>query len=333
MPINTNFGFEHQDVQKAREAQSVLANVEEQPDLLGMLRALVGGSPDVKASRTWSGTGFNMIWRPNFPSSENPVPHFLQLNMIGETFSMTDITGGGIANRALHGPDILLGGIAYTQEIKDTFDNSDQHFEPGVFNFVPKTEKPDEPDTIVRMGSIPHGTAINMQGVGFVHDGPPQFEELSITPFKIGDPSSKVPFPNEEDLSSTTTARTDLQRVATLTQAQLDNPNLFLEQANVGKNITKSTVLIFSTDVADNPPAAPSLGGGAANIAFLEGPTGDPNSDVPLARSIFWVNEGTAENGAPLLELQYSQTVLLDFAGLSWPHITVATLSAQDCSE
>ena len=30
--------------------------------------------------------------------------------------------------------------------------------------------------------------------------------------------------------------------------------------------------------------------------------------------------------GDDLLQLQYTQTVLLNFKGLSWPHVTVATL-------
>ena len=326
MPIQTSFGFQH--MQNGPAVVNEAAALTASPDLLGLLRGLVGGESASKPSRTWQGRGFNMIWRPNFPMPGNPNPdrHFLQLNMIFETFSVTDITGSGIANRALHESDIFLGGIAYTQEIKDTFDDSDQHFEPGVFNWVPATQQPDEPATIVRMGSIPHGTTINMQGTAFVHNGPPQFEEVSITPFVIGDPNNRVPFPNEENLSSTTQARTDLARVASLTQAQLDNPNLFLEQANAGKTITRTTVLVLTTDPTENPPANPELGGGAANIAFLEGPVGNPNADVPRARSIFWINEGTYEDGSHLLELQYSQTVLLDFSGLSWPHITVATL-------
>lgn len=321
MAIETNFGFAHERKDSDRIP-------EERKDLLGILRALVGGSPGSRSSRVWRGNGFNMIWRPNFPSEKNSERHFLQLNMISETFSVTDITGTGIANRALHEPDIFLGGIAYTQEIQDTFDNSDQHFEPGVFNFVPQTEKPEEPETIVRMGSIPHGTTINMQGTGLVHFGPPEFEKVSITPFRIGDPSAKVPFPNEENLSSSTTARTDLVRVAGLSQEQLDNPNLILEQANKGKKFRKTTVLFLSTKIVNGPPFAPSFGGGTANIAFLAGPVGDPNADVPIARSIFWINEGTNADGSPLLELQYSQMVLLNFAGLSWPHITVATLKA-----
>jgi nucleoid-associated protein YgaU len=35
---------------------------------------------------------------------------------------------------------------------------------------------------------------------------------------------------------------------------------------------------------------------------------------------------GAIADGPDLHQLQYTQTVLLNFKGLSWPHITVATL-------
>jgi LysM repeat protein len=46
-----------------------------------------------------------------------------------------------------------------------------------------------------------------------------------------------------------------------------------------------------------------------------------------LVTATFWIEtlEGLAD-GPELHQLQYTQTVLLNFNGLSWPHITVATL-------
>jgi hypothetical protein len=44
--------------------------------------------------------------------------------------------------------------------------------------------------------------------------------------------------------------------------------------------------------------------------------------------AIFWIETVQGDGGAPdSLQLQYSQRVLLNFNGLSWPHITVATLT------
>ena len=40
----------------------------------------------------------------------------------------------------------------------------------------------------------------------------------------------------------------------------------------------------------------------------------------------FWISDFTDDKGQPGSLLQYSQRVLLNFNGLSWPHVSVATL-------
>lgn len=328
MPIETTFKFN----QKHPAPTAIAAATETPEDFLGLLRGLVGSEPSGNPQRTWKGTGFNMIWRPNFGNLSGSQPHFLQLNMTTETLSFTDISGPtGIANRGLLQGDIFLGGVAYLQTINDSFDDSGQHFEPGVFNCVPLTTNPDEPATITRLGSIPHGTTINMQGTAFTAPQP-VIRPTTITPFVIGSPddgaTGLVPFP-EEDLGQVLDSRTDLNRVAGLTQAHLANPNLFLTDALAGQTITRTTVLVLSSD-SSAAGAVPDVGGGVDNIAFLVGkgtpPAGGPNANVPKATCIFWIEEGTDKYGAPLLQLQYTQRVILDFNRLSWPHVTVATL-------
>jgi hypothetical protein len=42
--------------------------------------------------------------------------------------------------------------------------------------------------------------------------------------------------------------------------------------------------------------------------------------------AVFWIEEFVDAHGHTKLQLQYSQRVLLNFNGLSWPHISVATL-------
>lgn len=327
MPIQTDFKFnqKHSGAAAVPEGTGPAALPE---DFLGLLRDLCGETSDGNAQRTWKGPGFNMIWRPNKPDVTpgfGNEPHFLQLNMTEETLAFTDISGPtGIANRGLLQEDIFLGGVAYLQTINDSFDNSGQHFEPGVFNNVPATSNPSEPATIVRMGSIPHGTTINMQGQSFTAPQP-VISTSSIVPFVIGSvddgATGLVPFP-EQNLSINTLSRTDLTRVAGLDQNHLDNPNLFLTDVLSDQTITETTVLVLSTD-STLPGAVPDIGGGAANIAFL---VGGPNANMPRATAIFWIEKGTDKDGKPLLQLQYTQRVLLDFNGLSWPHVTVATL-------
>ena len=60
-------------------------------------------------------------------------------------------------------------------------------FEPGVWINVPGTTAPAEPASVPRMGSIPHGTTINLEGVAFTAPAP-LIADTTITPFKVGSP-------------------------------------------------------------------------------------------------------------------------------------------------
>jgi hypothetical protein len=67
------------------------------------------------------------------------------------------------------------------------------------------------------------------------------------------------------------------------------------------------------------------VGGGVSNTAFLVGAKDGPNADAAHVVATFWLQ--TLAGHTEPRRLQYSQIVLLNFAGLSWPHITVATLT------
>jgi len=326
MAIETDFSFA-QVIPKTAAFEPV--------DLLGPLRDLVGPKPaDPKqdaAKRKWRGHGFNLIWRPNFGGEFGPKSFFLQLNLTDEELDFTEITGTGIANRSLFERTITLGGIAYTQAIKDRFDHSGQHFEPGVWAHVPQTANPKEESTIVRMGSIPHGTTINLQGTA---KGPvatkPTFDPASITPFVIGNPDAHIPHLYEEDFSKDNNlTRTDKNRLPGLTCCHLKNPNLFLSDALVNQTVLNTTVLRLTSDTS-TAGSVPDVGGGTANIASLTGkgsvPTGGPNAAAPVVTATFWIEQVRDQQGEVFAQLQYSQRVLLHFEGASWPHITVATL-------
>jgi hypothetical protein len=317
MAIETDFAFNHEFAR----------SVTKRPDLLGHLRGFVGKGH----KRGWKGKGFNLIWRPNFNKVSGPQDFFLELNLTSETLEFTDVTGTGIANRGLLQSDIALGGLGYLQQIDDQFDKSHQHFEPGVWISVPNTTNPNEPTTVVRMGSIPHGTTINLQGQGLAVDKP-QFDPASITPFQIGSPddgkTNLVHFP-EENLGTPSQSRTPLDHLAGLTQQQLSNPNLFLSGALDGQTIISTTVLIVTSDTSA-PNSVPNVGGGTDNIAFLAGngapPNGGPNADALRVKATFWIERVRDQHGNEFDQIQYTQRVLLNFNGLSWPHITVATL-------
>jgi len=329
MPIDTNFSFAHEHPVGA-SSPSVPT------DFLGLLRGLVGNKPAKQPKRTWKGKGFNLIWRPNFGGEFGPKPFFLELNLTDETLTFTDITGSsGIANRGLLQNGIFLGGVAYLQTINDSFDNSGQHFEPGVWANVPRTTNPKEKPTVVRMGTIPHGTTINLQGKAFKVPKP-RFDVASITPFTIGSPddgkTNLKHFPEEKNIATPSLSRTPLGRVAGLSDAQLANPNLFLSEAIARQAIISTTLLKVTSDTSA-AHSVPDTGGGTDNIAFLAGkglgPTGGPNANSARVTAKFWIEQVKDESGKKFDQLQYTQRVLLDFAGLSWPHITVATLVGQ----
>jgi hypothetical protein len=284
---------------RAADAESVAA-----PNPLGRLAPLLG---------KWSGTGFNVIWRPNHTSGQD---RFLELNVTSEALEFENIKGP-IPNRGLLQGDINMFGLTYLQQISDSNLKAGLHIEPGIWAHVPKTTNPAEGVTVVRMASIPHGTTILAQGVSTNLPGPPVIPKVSIKPFGIGSPTSTFDF-EEQTLTNATRFRTPAAGLVGVTQAMVNDPNSVLRAAIAHQTIKSTIALKVSTSHKPIP------GGGTANTAFLAGSSGGPNAVAATVTSTFWIQivAGTPD----FRQLQYSQTVLLNFNGISWPHITVATL-------
>ena len=292
------------------------------PNPLGPLSDLVG---------KWEGSGFNQIWRP-FHDTANPAQdRFLELNETNETLEFTEISGP-VPNRGLLQPDINLFGITYLQQISDAVTSGGLHIEPGIWVNVPVTTNPAEPATVARMASIPHGTTINLQGngIGPINSGP-VFTPVSIDPFPIGG-GAPIVFP-EKNLSAPTPFRSPPADIPDVTQAMVDNPNSVLAAAVAGLQISNMFVLRVSSGITNLPTMPPPMpppgsGGGTANIAFLAGsaPGNAPNANAATVTATFWVMTVTRPGDPPFQLLQYTQTVLLNFNRLSWPHVSVATL-------
>ena len=287
-------------------------------DPLGPLAQLPG---------TWTGTGFNTIWRPHHPSSQD---RFLELNLTTETLVFTAINGP-IPNRGLVIPDINMFGITYMQQISETSSGTGLHIEPGIWAVVPQTSDPSEPATVVRMASIPHGTVILAQGTTqFLEGGPPNIPNNNIVPFGVGSPpppnsdfaSAEQEFP-ELNLSQQTQFRHASPGV---TQAMVQNPNSVLQGVIHGKPMKSRTFIQITTK------HNPVKGGGTANTAFLSSASNPPggNANAVEVDATFWIETLPGSGGGPdILQLQYTQLVQLDFNGLRWPHVTVATLRKQ----
>ena len=292
------------------------------PNPLGSLSELKG---------KWEGKGFNQIWRPFNDPAHPGQDRFLELNETTETLDFTEIKGP-IPNRGLLQPDINLFGLTYLQQISDAVTKGGLHIEPGIWVNVPATTNPKEPATVVRMASIPHGTTINLQGsgIGPIQSGP-IFAVASIDPFPIGG-GPPIVFP-EKNLAVATPFRTPPADIPAVTQAMVNDPNSVLASAIAGQHISNMFVLQVSSAISNPPPMPPpNSGGGTANIAFLVGdpglapPNAKANADAAKATSTFWIETVTTPGHSPFLQLQYTQTVLLNFNRLSWPHVSVATL-------
>jgi hypothetical protein len=276
----------------------------------------------------WKGTGFNQIWRPflaNPPQSPPNQDRFLELNETTEILQFVEIPGD-IPNRGLLQADIALRGLTYLQRINDANVTANGkpaglHIEPGIWVSVPLTSNPNDAATVARLANIPHGTSLVAQGSASTIASDPTIPPTSITPFVIGSPQKLVKFP-ETNLTVATNFRTPPGDIPNVAQAMIDNPNVVLTAANAGRKILSTTVLDISTSLL-NPPGS---GGGTSNIAFLQGAAGGPNAQAAQMDATFWLER--CEDGAEIRwQLQYTQRVLLNFNGLSWPHISVATLT------
>jgi hypothetical protein len=340
---------------------------------------------------TFSGKGFNLIFRPNSSVTPTPLPgpaagpddNILELNLTEETLSFTQGTLGNVPNRGFAGQrDLFLNGVPYVQTVNDVTQGTPVgiHFEPGIWLQVPASDIPQDGVSIVRMASIPHGTTINLQGSSQTINGPPNIPPVDPTPFfTAGGNPFRFPSQTAAD-PQTFRIPQDLGpfiAAGTITQALLDDPNTFLRNAIAGQNIVR-TIIIEVASAPENPAVLPipQQGGGNANIAFLTA-----NADVPDkqpgatpkmfagAKSTFWIETiehkivlPAFELGQPPLviptppdpvrgipghsfllhppfpipkpititvhstQIQYSQVVLLNFAPLSWPHVSVATV-------
>jgi hypothetical protein len=300
------------------------AQASAQPDPLGALAPLAG---------TWKGHGFNAIWRPHHPADQQD--RFLELNLTDETLVFTRINGP-IPNRGLAMPDIEMFGLTYMQQISGSISKAGLHIEPGIWANVPQTTDPTEPPTVVRMASIPHGTVVLAQGRSQVLAGGPQnIPDNNILPFFFNTPppannqfdAVAAQFP-ELNLSIPSPFRSGPGAV---TQDIVKNPNSVIQkalQASLqGTSMKSRTFLHVST--TNNPIKG---GGGTANTAFLATSSNPPggNAKATEVEATFWIETIAGTGGNPdKLQLQYTQRVQLDFNGIHWPHVTVATLEKQ----
>jgi hypothetical protein len=149
----------------------------------------------------------------------------------------------------------------------------------------------------------------------------------------------------------------------TITQAILDNPNLIIKNRADAQNITSTTVIIISTE-PDDPLFGGGTDNIAFLLGDKTATA--PNANAIRMTATFWIEtvseqitlpacgpgqtvtvQGSTSAGSPIAsfavspateiaadtqinvtytQIQYTQTVFLNFNGLTWPHVSVATL-------
>lgn len=297
------------------------------------LAATLGALADLPG--TWVGEGFNLIEVPNMNQTPNPPPDKFRviLNATSETLTFSPI-GGDIINRGNAQPDIAYLGLHYLQQVNDVNlpeGENGIHLETGLFLNLPAGTDPAVQPTIGRLGSIPHGDSLLAQGRAFEVQGGPVFTVADPTPFFI------VNGVRQNDTSPTYLALLqNAQAPKGIPQDAVMNPNIILQNAIEGQKIIKMTVIELDANPIPgvaNPDAVSPVGG-ITNIPFI-----NVNANATSMTAIFWIETVQNDDGSTFLQLQYTQTVILDFpvfapdgsvVMISWPHISVATLRLQD---
>ncbi len=268
-------------------------------DNLGALAELPG---------TWVGEGFNLIF---LPDKQNNAIFRTKMNATVETIAFTPI-GGAVPNRGSVQGDIFLHGLHYLQQVSDAATFEALHLEPGLWLNVPPTSDPSAPATIVRQATIPHGDSLLAQSILVATiDGPPPIAPVSTTPtFPDGKP---VVIPGYLEPFYTAPTPPGIPEEAKT------NPNVILTDTLAAQRDAGQTVVSTTTIKVSTKPK-----GGLVNIPFIVA-----NADAISMESVFWIETVEQPDGSRFMQLQYSQTVILRFVGIDWPHVSVATLVKQ----
>ena len=321
------------------------------PPDLGPLKNLLG---------VWEAeeTGWNMIALP-FDGAPAPPAGFkfrVLMNQYNEelrfSFVDDDVPNRGLARPGAPEPDQYVVTLDYQQKIAQVaaedrpdsgglagLPNLPIHHEPGLWLYEKNRRVRDDNIgadgvtevelDVARLASIPHGNSVLAVGRSEVHEGMPEIPPIS------GLPSGRF-----EDVA---TPDYDFKSDPYLEPYKhyIDNPfkgkvaapgfpgfspadmNEILRFANQGVDIVRTTTLTVDST---------RKSAGISNLPFSV-----REAEAVSMKSTFWIQELAErdEAGSPLLRLQYSQIVMLDFfrprqdefpGRVAWPHISIATL-------
>lgn len=266
----------------------------------GNLTGLVG---------TWTGAnGFNMIAVPNQQGGfELLVDSYTETLVVNKVPATTPNRGYKIIEN--------IPTLQYSTTISQTPLGSLMHVECGFWELSDPAIN--NGFDIFRIASVPHGNAVEVMGNSSVIPGPP-----TIDPTLNGVPTGDLPpvfgytdpygLPDKySNFSPKAPNKTLIDYLAN-------------QQAN-GLTVTQTVVLAVSTQNM----------GGMSNIASLQPSTSEINVIPTRFDATFWLETLQDGKGNTFQQLQYSQTILIDFPDksgqpgqtITWPHINVNTLT------
>ena len=279
------------------------------------------------------GRGWNMIALPF--ATEGFLDYRLLLNQYDERLNFT-LVDKGVPNRGVtddHGAqtDQFVVTLDYEQVVQQVAVVDEPasdvtgapgaaiHHEPGLFlNML--NEIPDGFD-IARLATIPHGDAALALGRSSVVDGLARIPSVDALPIGVSHDLENNPYlaPYKHFHDTPFVGTVGFPGFQGFDPTE---PQLLLDAANQGLDVTKTTVLELDTT---HPT------GGIKNIPFVV-----RQADAASMKSTFWIQElAPDEDGHVGLQLQYLQIVQLDFfprrdglpGRISWPHVSINTLT------
>lgn len=278
---------------------------------------------------TWVGNGFNLISLPDF---QNQNSFQVKLNATQETLTFTPI-GAPIPDRGFKQQDIFFEGLHYVQQVSDATTGEALHIETGMWLHVPETTDPSHNATVVRLSTIPHGDSLLAQGHAFPGNAPfGGFPPESVMPFTLppNQPPNVLTSPYTDPI-------TNAQLPPNIPSGAIINPNVILDDVLIqeqskGVNMVKATnILVAANPVGGIQTTQPKDVGGIVNIPFIQ-----KNAKVQNFAANFSIETMENPDNSQFLQLQYSQTVLLQFEinpgdnlVIHWPHVSVGTLVKQ----
>ena len=270
---------------------------------LGPVKSLVG---------KWVGTGngWNIIAVPTTPKdAKSPVSpgtnknailgsgFQLEVQKLNETINIASFSEDEAPNKGGEAGQQNSFGVEYDLTVTEV-GGGKLHFENGMWlNLVDPTGTTN-PNPIVRQASIPHGNSVLMMGTATQSDGPPTIQPIDPTPINIKT--------GQKETGAYLDPYNAMKDRFTDIFGPDFNPNQTLADAISKQDIVKTETFVVST--ANN--------GGITNIPFGN------NAKATSWETVVWIEH--LKNGS--VQMQYTQTIIIEFFGIKWPHIDVNTL-------